>query len=58
MDEEYRKSDVAHATIMRYQDLGVYAINGPNWERDLQTLCDNFTEDICDYYTKISGKQG
>ena len=21
------------------KDIGVYAINGPNWERDLQTIC-------------------
>ena len=22
-------------------DNGVYATNGPNWEKDLQTICDN-----------------
>ena len=32
---------------MRYQDYGVYAFNGPNWDRDLKTLCDNFSESVC-----------
>ena len=36
----------------------MYAINGPNWERDLQTLCDNFPQDVCDYYTDMEGLQG
>ena len=36
------KPIVANNTIMKLQGLGVYAINGPNWERDLKTICDNF----------------
>ena len=46
---------VADATIMKYQDYGVYAFNGPNWERDLQTICDNFPKAICDYYINTTG---
>ena len=57
IDEDF--SEVANETIMKYQDYGVYAINGPNWERDLQTLCDNFPQEVCDYYTNdVKGKQG
>ena len=39
--------ELVNETIMRYQDYGVYAFNGPNWERDLQTICDNFSEEVC-----------
>lgn len=53
-----RRPIVANRTIMRYQDYGVYAVNGPNWDRDLQALCDNFPKYICDYYTSVTGKQG
>ena len=56
--EELRKPEIADATIMKYQDYGVYAFNGPNWERDLQTLCDNFPEQLCNYYKNITGKMG
>ena len=49
---------VANETIMKFQGYGVYAINGPNWERDLQTLCDNFPKEVCDYYKGLEGKQG
>ena len=28
--------------IMKYQDYGVYAFNGPNWGRDLLTICEHF----------------
>lgn len=45
----------ANKTIMQYQDYGVYAINGPNWDRDLQTLCDNFPEIICKTYQNQTG---
>ena len=31
-----------------YQDYGIYAFNGPNWDRDLQTICDNFPEEYCE----------
>ena len=58
LDEAFRSVEVVNETIMRFQDYGVYAINGPNWERDLQTLCDNFPQEICDYYSSLEGKQG
>ena len=34
-------------TFFRLQDLGVYAVKGPNWDRDLKTICDNLDEDFC-----------
>lgn len=36
----------------------MYAINGPNWDRDLQTLCDNYAKPICDYYKGLTGYMG
>ena len=42
--------ELMNHSIMTYHDLGVYAFNGPNWERDLQTLCDNFPGPLCGYY--------
>ena len=45
-------------TIMTYHDLGVYAFNGPNWDRDVVTLCDNFPGALCDYYRSITGAMG
>ena len=35
IEEQFRTPEVPDATIMRYQDFGVYAVNGPNWDRDL-----------------------
>ena len=54
----YNTVEYANDTIMKYQELGVYAINGPNWERDLQTLCDTFGKTACQYYTNITGYMG
>lgn len=28
--------------LFKLQDMGIYAINGPNWTTDLQTICDTF----------------
>lgn len=50
--------DIMNSTIMTYHDLGIYAFNGPNWERDLQTLCDNMPEDICAYAKSLDGYMG
>lgn len=41
----------ADKTIMTYQSKGVYAFNGPNWDKDLKTLCDSYPGKLCDYYT-------
>lgn len=39
--------DAYEKTFFRMQDLGVYAFNGPNWDRDVQIICDNLEEDFC-----------
>lgn len=30
-----------------YRGLGVYAVNGPNWESDLAKICDNLSSVAC-----------
>ena len=35
-------------TFFRLQDLGVYAVKGPNWDRDLKIICDNLDKDFCE----------
>lgn len=43
---------------MQFQSVGVYSINGPTWDKDLKTICDNFPGVFCNYYTKNTGEQG
>ena len=53
LDDEKTPDEVhqiMNESIMKYQDYGVYAINGPNWKRDYKTLCDNFPKEVCDHY--------
>ena len=38
-----------------FTDFGVYAINGPNWDKDLQTICDNYDRETCKHYTDLTG---
>ena len=37
------------------RELGIYAINGPNWERDLAKICANRSEKECEQYSKKKG---
>ena len=44
---------------MQFQSHGIYAINGPNWDRDLKTICKNFGMATCAHYsTFVNGSQG
>jgi len=45
-------------TVAHFEEKGIYAINGPNWETDLQNICDEFGSIICKYFTGRSGSQG
>ena len=35
--------------LFHFEDYGIYAFNGPNWDEDLKTICDNFSQEVCDY---------
>lgn len=41
--------------LFQFEDFGIYAINGPNWDQDLQTICEYFDQEICDFYTSYTG---
>ena len=41
----------------KYRSLGVYAVSGPNWTQDLQTICDNSSKEACDE-ARLLGEYG
>ena len=50
--------EYANKNIMKFQDYGIYAFNGPNWAEDVKTLCSNFSTLTCTYYSTQTGSQG
>lgn len=38
-----------------WEDYGVYNVEGPHWDENLKTICDNFDEEICEYAKGCSG---
>jgi len=48
----------ANRTIMQFLDYGIYALNGPNWDSQLQLICDNFNFAVCEYCKSLTGSQG
>lgn len=38
-------------TVIKAESLGVYSVYGPNWTRNLKTICDNLTSLECYGYT-------
>lgn len=41
--------------MFTFPEVGVYALNGPNWDADLQTICDNYDYLTCKEMTHVSG---
>lgn len=41
--------------LFHFADYGIYAFGGPNWDDDLNTICDNFDQEICDYAAGCAG---
>ena len=35
--------------LFKFKDHGIHVIGGPNWKKDKQTICDNFSKEVCDY---------
>ena len=50
--------DTMNSTLMKFRDLGVHAINGPNLTRNRETLCNNFSAELCNFYKSITGRMG
>ena len=42
-------------SLMQFQDYGVYAINGPNWDQDLKTIRKEFGLTVWGIFKKITG---
>jgi len=49
---------IGNKTIMRFPSYGVHSFNGPTWDQDLKTICDNFGDKVCKLYTNMTGSQG
>ena len=45
----------ANETVFQFQDYGVYAIEGPNWEEDLKTIRQNFGFTVYHLMKKMTG---
>ena len=41
--------DVYWDGLFHFKDYGITAFNGPNWKQDEKTICDNFSQAVCDY---------
>ena len=35
--------------LFHFEDYGIYVFNGPNWDEDLVTICENFSQEVCEY---------
>ena len=41
--------------LFHFADYGIYAFNGPNWDKDLVTICENFDKEVCEYAVNATG---
>ena len=39
--------DFSSKGVADYRDLGVYAVNGPNWKADLEKICEKLGQLAC-----------
>ena len=46
--------DIYWDGLFNFMDYGIYAFNSPNKKQDKETVCSNFNEDICKYFTTYS----
>lgn len=41
--------------LFHFQDFGIYNLAGPDWDQSLQTICDNFDDEICEWAGWLTG---
>jgi pimeloyl-ACP methyl ester carboxylesterase len=41
--------------LLQFLDYGIYAFNGPNWDKDLVTICETFDHEVCQYAWNSTG---
>ena len=46
---------IANSSVFHFQEKGIYAINGPNWEQDLKTIRKEFGLTVWGIFKKITG---
>ena len=37
--------------LFKFQDYDIYSFGGPNWDKNVETICKNFDQEICDWAT-------
>ena len=42
--------------LYKFPEVGVHSLYGPDWEKNLQTICSEFRPEVCDQY-KLPGQQ-
>ena len=41
--------------LFHFDEYGIYVFAGPNWTQDRETICSNFSQEVCDYADSTSG---
>jgi len=49
--------DTALETTFKYADYGVYVYAGPNYDKDIETICANFPDYACERFSGYGGCQ-
>ena len=44
--------------LFHFDEYGIYVFGGPNWSEDRKTICDNFSQEVCDYADSTSDLVG
>jgi len=47
--------DIYRDGLFHFQDYGIYNLAGPGWDESLVTICDNFSQEVCDYSSDLTG---
>ena len=40
--------------LFHFEEYGVYVMGGPNRDQDIATICDNFDDEICQWFSDYS----
>ena len=43
------ETDVYTDGLFKFRDYGIFVLGGPDWNKDRKTICENFSQDVCDY---------
>lgn len=37
--------------LFKFEDMGIYAFGGPDWDKNEKLICDTFDQEICDFFS-------